>query len=142
MYLPDDLLMKVDRMSMAHGLEVRVPLIDYRIVEFAATLPPDLKLRRFTTKYLFKTLMAKYLPKHIIQKRKQGFVPPLREWFRGELGAFARDVLLDRTARARGFFVPGQVDAMLSDHQAGRRSFHYQIWVLLTFEMWCRRYLD
>lgn len=127
---------------MAHGLEVRVPLLDYRIVEFAATLPPEMKLRRLTTKYLFKKLMAQYLPTQTVQKRKQGFVPPLREWFRGELGAFARDLLLDRTARARGFFVPDQVETMLDDHQTGRRSFHYQIWVLLTFEMWCRRYVD
>lgn len=141
-YLSDDLLMKVDRMSMAHSLEVRVPLIDYRIVEFTATLPPEMKLKAFTTKYLFKTLAGRYLPREIVRKRKQGFVPPLREWFRNELGDLARDALLDRTARDRGFFVPEQIETMLDEHRSGVRSFHYQIWVLLTFEMWCRRYLD
>jgi asparagine synthase (glutamine-hydrolysing) len=141
-YLPDDLLMKVDRMSMAHGLEVRVPLIDYRLVEFAAALPPALKLKGFTTKYLFKKMAARYLPKETVQKRKQGFVPPLHAWLRGPLGGFARDVLLDRTARSRGFFASHEIETMLDEHQAGRRSFHHQLWVLLTFELWCRRYLD
>ena len=141
-YLPDDLLMKVDRMSMAHSLEVRVPLIDYRLVEFAATLPVHMKLKGFNTKYLLKKLGMRYLPDEIVHKKKQGFVPPLRDWLRGPLGDFARDILLDQTARARGFFVAEQVGAMLDDHRSGQRSFHHQIWVLLAFEMWCRRFLD
>jgi asparagine synthase (glutamine-hydrolysing) len=141
-YLPDDLLMKVDRMSMAHGLEVRVPLIDYRLVEFAATLPPALKMKRFTTKYLFKRMAEKYLPSETVYKPKQGFVPPLREWLRGTLGIYARDMLLDDTARKRGFFVTGEVEAMIDAHRSGQRSYHYQIWTLLTFEMWLRRYFD
>ncbi|MBM3264721.1 MAG: asparagine synthase (glutamine-hydrolyzing) [candidate division Zixibacteria bacterium] len=141
-YLPDDLLMKVDRMSMAHSLEVRVPLIDYRVVEFAATLPVEMKLKGFTTKALFKKLAARYLPQETVRKPKQGFTPPLREWFRGPLGSFARDILLDDTARHRGFFVPKQGEAMIDAHRRGERSFHHQLWVLLTLEMWNRRFLD
>ncbi|MBT5875988.1 MAG: asparagine synthase (glutamine-hydrolyzing) [Candidatus Latescibacteria bacterium] len=141
-YLPDDLLMKVDRMSMAHSLEVRVPLIDYRLVEFAASLPVHMKLKGFNTKYLLKKLSERYLPDSIVNKKKQGFVPPLSDWLRGPLGDYARDVLLDQTARNRGFFKADEVSNMLDDHQSGRRSFHYQIWVLLAFEMWCRSYLD
>ena len=141
-YLPDDLLMKVDRMSMAHGLEVRVPLIDYRVVEFAATLPPSMKLKRLTTKYLFKKLNARYLPPETLSKRKQGFVPPLKEWFRGPLDTFARDILLDGTTRCAGFFEPSEISRMIDAHQKGERSFQYQLWVLLTFELWRRRFLD
>lgn len=141
-YLPDDLLMKVDRMSMAHGLEVRVPLIDYRVVEFAATLPTGMKLKHLTTKYLFKKLNTRYLPPETLNKRKQGFVPPLQKWFRGSLGAFARDTLLDGTARQAGFFESAEIARMLDAHQKGERSYHHQLWVLLTFELWRRRFMD
>jgi len=140
-YLPDDLLVKVDRMSMAHSLEVRVPLLDHRLVEFAAAMPPTFKLRGWTTKYIFKKLMARYLPREVVYKKKQGFVPPMREWFRDELKEMARDVLLSTDARSRGFFVPTQVERLLDEHQSGAREFHYQIWVLLVLELWCRDYV-
>jgi asparagine synthase (glutamine-hydrolysing) len=105
-------------------------------------LPVHMKLKGFNTKYLLKKLSERYLPDSIVNKKKQGFVPPLSDWLRGPLGDYARDVLLDQTARNRGFFKADEVSNMLDDHQSGRRSFHYQIWVLLAFEMWCRSYLD
>lgn len=142
MYLPDDLLVKVDRMSMAHSLEVRVPLLDHRLVEFAATMPPEFKLRRWTTKYILKKRMARYLPPEVVYRKKQGFVPPLRKWFRNELKEMARDVLLSTKARSRGFFVPAQIERLLNEHQSGAREFHYQIWALLVLELWCENYMD
>ncbi|MBL7074884.1 asparagine synthase (glutamine-hydrolyzing) [candidate division KSB1 bacterium] len=142
MYLPDDLLFKVDRMSMAHSLEVRVPLLDHRLVEFAARIPPSLKIKGFSTKYILKKLMSRHLPHKIVYKKKQGFTPPLKEWFRNELRDYIREILLSRTARDRGFFNISGVKRMIDDHIAGRREFHHQLWVLLVLELWCRRYLD
>jgi len=141
-YLPDDLLVKVDRMSMAHSLEVRVPFLDHRVVEFVATIPPSFKIKGFMTKYILKRLMSKYLPEDIVYRRKQGFVPPLKDWLRNELRELVKDALLDRRARERGFFLPHRIEQLLNDHQNGKREFHFQIWVLLTLELWCRQYLD
>ena len=103
-YLPLDILTKVDRMTMAHSLEARPPLLDHRLVEFAATIPARFRLRDGTTKYLFKQAMRGILPDCIIDRQKHGFAVPLAHWFRGELAGFARDVLLSDTCRQRGIF--------------------------------------
>ena len=140
-YLPLDVLTKVDRMTMAHSLEARPPLLDHRLVEFAATIPAKFRLRDGTTKYLFKQAMRGILPDSIIDRRKQGFAVPMSRWFRGELAAFARDVLLSDTCRQRGIFNLGYIERLLQLNAQGR-DLDLQIWTALSFEVWCRRFLD
>jgi asparagine synthase (glutamine-hydrolysing) len=140
-YLPLDILTKVDRMTMAHSIEARPPLLDHKLVEFAATVPSRIRLRGGTTKYLLKRAMRGILPDAIIDRPKHGFAVPLARWFRGELAGFARDLLLSETCRQRGFFRPQYVDQLLRLNQAGR-DLDLQLWTMLSFELWCRRFLD
>jgi len=140
-YLPLDVLTKVDRMTMAHSIEARPPLLDHRLVEFAATVPPSLRYREGTTKYLFKQALRGVLPDAIIDRRKQGFAVPLARWFRGPLSGYARDVLLSQSSRTRGVLNPAAVERQLQLHQGGR-DLDLQLWTMLSFELWCRRFLD
>jgi asparagine synthase (glutamine-hydrolysing) len=140
-YLPLDILTKVDRMTMAHSLEARPPLLDHRLVEFAATIPSRFRLRDGTTKYLFKQAMRGVLPDGIIDRQKHGFAVPLAHWFRGELAGFARDVLLSQTCRDRGIFEPRYLSHLLQLNDRGR-NLDLQLWTALSFELWCRRFLD
>lgn len=142
-YLPGDLLLKVDRMSMAHGLEVRSPLLDHHVHEYAAALPGDLKLRRGTTKWLLKQLAAQRgLPEHLVHRRKQGFGIPIGEWFRVELRSWIEGVLRDPATRARGYFDFAETDRLLTEH-ADRRADHTpRLWNLAMLELWHRRWID
>jgi len=139
--LPLDILTKVDRMSMAHSLEAREPLLDHRLVEFAAAIPPAMLLRGGTTKWIFKEAMRGVLPDDVIDRRKQGFGIPLGRWFRGKLGGFVRDLLLTKRSRERGFFNPDAVADLVRSHEAGR-PLDLQLWTLLSFELWCRAFID
>ena len=139
--LPLDILTKVDRMSMAHSLEAREPLLDHRLVEFAAAIPPDMLLRGGTTKWIFKEAMRGILPDDVIDRRKQGFAVPLGRWFRGKLGGFVRDLLLTKRSRERGIFNPAAVEHLVQRHEAGR-PLDLHIWTLLSFELWCRAFVD
>lgn len=140
-YLPLDILTKVDRMSMAHSIEARVPLLDHKLVEFAATIPPALKLKDGSTKHIFKQAMRGILPDSTIDRRKQGFAVPLGRWFRGELDGYVRDLLLSEKSRARGIFNPQYIEKLLKLHRQGR-SLDLQLWTLMSFELWCRIFLD
>jgi asparagine synthase (glutamine-hydrolysing) len=140
-YLPLDILTKVDRMTMAHSLEARPPLLDHRLVEFAATIPARFRLRDGTTKYLFKQAMRGTLPDDIIDRPKHGFAVPLAHWFRNDLAEFARDLLLSDTCRQRGFFDTRYIDRLLQLNERGR-DLDLQLWTILSFELWCRRFLD
>ena len=140
-YLPLDILTKVDRMSMAHSLEARVPLLDHKLVEFAATIPPELCLRDGNTKYIFKQAMRGILPDDIIDRPKQGFAIPLAHWFRGQLDGFVQDLLLSDASRARQLFNPAYLEQMLRLHAEGRYM-GAALWTLISFELWCRRFLD
>jgi asparagine synthase (glutamine-hydrolysing) len=140
-YLPLDILTKVDRMSMAHSLEARVPLLDHKLIEFAATIPPELKLHRGTTKYIFKSALRGILPDAIIDRPKQGFAIPLGRWFRGRLGEFVRELLLSVRARQRGLFESAYLEKLLERHKRGR-DLDAQLWTLISFELWARRFLD
>ena len=140
-YLPLDILTKVDRMTMAHSLEARPPLLDHRLVEFAATIPSRFRMKDGTTKYLFKKALRGMLPDSIIDRQKHGFAVPLAHWFRGELAGFARDVLLSPTARDRGIFEQKYVARLLELNDRGR-NLDLQLWTILSFELWCRRFLD
>ena len=140
-YLPLDVLTKVDRMTMAHSIEARPPLLDHRLVEFAATIPSRLRYRDGITKYLFKQAMRGILPDDIIDRPKQGFAVPLARWLRGPLLDYARDVLLSETCRQRGVLNTASVERLLTLHQRGR-DLDLQLWTMLSFELWCRRFLD
>ena len=129
-------------MTMAHSLEARPPLLDHRLVEFAATIPARFRLSDGTTKYLFKQAMRGVLPDAIIDRQKHGFAVPMRDWFRGELAGFARDVLLSDTCRQRGIFDTRYVERLLQLECTSGANLDLQLWTMLSFEMWCRRFLD
>jgi len=140
-YLPLDILTKVDRMSMAHSLEARVPLLDHKLIEFAATIPPELQLRGGATKYIFKRAMRSILPSEIIDRPKRGFAVPLAGWFRGPSAAFLRDLLLSARSRQRGIFNADAIERLIA-RQASGRALDWQLWMLVSFEMWFRTFLD
>ena len=141
-WLVDDLLIKADRMSMAASIELRVPFLDHRLVEYAATLPSRYKIRNGTTKYILKEVMRRKLPAGIVRRRKMGFPTPLEIMFREDLFDYARDTLSSVTARNRGYFDPCVVDRLLLDHRAGKAANHREIWQLLVLEEWHRRFMD
>ena len=140
-YLPLDILTKVDRMSMAHSLEARVPLLDHKLVEFAATIPPELLLRGKTGKLLFRRALSGVLPEATLTKAKHGFAVPLGRWLREGLGDFARDLLISERSRRRLIFDPAYVERLLERHRHGE-DLSLQLWTLLSFELWCREHLD
>ena len=140
-YLPLDILTKVDRMTMAHSIEARPPLLDHKLVEFAATIPASMTLHGQTTKYLFKRALRGRLPDSIIDRPKQGFDVPLAHWFRGSWSDYVRDILLSDTCRQRGIFNPRYIEKLLRVHDGGR-DLEQELWTLVSFEQWCRQYLD
>jgi asparagine synthase (glutamine-hydrolysing) len=140
-YLPLDILTKVDRMSMAHSIEARVPLLDHKLIELAATIPAELKLRGSTTKYILKRAMKGILPDEILERPKRGFAIPLGHWFRGSLLGFVRELLLSDTTRRRGYFDTGYIESLLGRSRQPE-GLNLRIWTLISFELWCRRFLD
>lgn len=141
-YLADDLLVKADRMSMAHGLETRSPFLDHELVQWAARLPVDLKLRGTSTKYILKRALRGLVPDDIIDRPKHGFGVPVGRWFRADLSGYVREMLLDRRALDRGYFRPEGLRWLIEQHQTGRRDFGHQLWTLLTLEVWHRVFID
>ncbi|HEV8385529.1 MAG TPA: asparagine synthase (glutamine-hydrolyzing) [Candidatus Acidoferrales bacterium] len=142
LYLPDDILVKVDRASMVVALEARAPLLDYRLAELMARVPAEMRYRNRTKKYLMKKAVEGVLPDEIIHRRKMGFGVPLKHWFRKDAAEFAREVLLDQRTRERGIFHVNAVKRTLDRHAQGRRDFSAKLWTLLFFELWCRHWLD
>jgi asparagine synthase (glutamine-hydrolysing) len=140
-YLPNDILTKVDRMSMAHSIESREPLLDHRLVEFAATIPPELQIKGNTGKYIFKKAMEGILPNDILYRPKKGFAVPIGRWFRGQLGPFVRDLLLSKKSIERGIFRKSYIENLIELHDRGR-AMNLPLWTLITFELWCRRFID
>jgi asparagine synthase (glutamine-hydrolysing) len=141
-YLPNDILVKMDRMAMANSLEVRSPLLDHKVIEFAATLPSDLKYRNGISKYLLKRYAAQRAPASAIYRPKMGFSIPVADWLRGELRATAEDLLLSDRAMGRGYFDPEHVRAMWGRHQARRRNHSHHLWALMMLELWHRLFVD
>ncbi len=143
-YLPGDLLVKVDLASMGHGLECRSPFLDHRVVELALAMPirRKLRLRGGRSKVVLKAAFADLIPPSILTRPKMGFGVPLDRWFRGELKAELRAVLLDPVALGRGLFRPEAVARLIDDHESGRRDNAYRLWALLMLELWFRRHLD
>jgi asparagine synthase (glutamine-hydrolysing) len=145
-YLPGDILVKVDRMSMAHSLEARAPLLDHHLIEFAQTIPYSLKLRRtdrgWETKYILKRAVEGLIPDEIIHRVKQGFDVPIKHWLRRELGDLCDDLLTSCRARQRGYFKEKVVASLLQEHRSGIRDNARHLWALLTFEIWHRMFID
>lgn len=141
-YLPDDLLVKVDITSMYHGLEARAPFLDHRLLEYAASLPDNLKVRRGETKYLLKRAALRRLPPEVVLRPKMGFAVPLADWLRHDLREYATDTLLSRASLSRGYFNPRSVHRLLDDHLKGRVDNANRIWALLCFEVWHREFID
>ncbi len=139
-YLPDDILTKVDRMSMAHSLELRAPLLDYRIIEFAASLPHTMKIRDGQTKYLLKQAFANRLPPEVLEQRKRGFSPPVQEWLRNELRDDLEAALHDPDIEAAGIFQLDEMRSLAEEHFSRRRGRRSQLWRYLFFARWWHRH--
>lgn len=140
LYLPDCILVKVDRASMATSLEVRSPFLDRDVVDFVVPLPLHLKLRGMRNKVLLKALAERYLPREIVHRRKQGFTVPVGEWFRGALRPLLRDTLAPSRLARQGLFDSAAVARMMSEHETGRRDRWKELWALLVFQLWWDRY--
>jgi len=141
-WLANDILVKVDRMSMANSLEVRSPLLDHKVIEFAATVAPDLKYRGATSKYLLKRYLEPKLPAELIHRRKQGFEIPLGQWLRTDLRDLGEELLLSRVARGRGYVRADHVRRMWEHHQRKLRNHSAQLWALMVLELWHRTFVD
>ena len=136
--MPDHLLVTVDRMSMAHSLEARSPLVDYKVVEYAAAIPGDMKLRGSQLKYMLKKVAARYLPAELIERKKQGFTFPLALWMRTELRQFIRNLFDESRFVELGIFERAYIDQLIEQHIAGQVDHNYRLWLLINLEIWYR----
>jgi asparagine synthase (glutamine-hydrolysing) len=141
LYLQDDLLVKVDRMSMANSLEIRVPFLDYAFVEYAAAIPSSLKLRGFKSKYILKKALSKHLPREILHRKKIGFDIPLGVWIRNELREFVRDVLAPENLKKHGYFNASYIQKILDEHMSGAHNHRQLLWPLIIFQHWYDEYI-
>jgi asparagine synthase (glutamine-hydrolysing) len=141
-YLPDDILVKVDRASMAHSLEARCPILDHKVVELAASQPSERHGGSTTTKRLFREVIRPWVPAEVLTRPKRGFGVPLRRWFSEGLTPWAREILLDARSRQRGWTDTRQVTALMEQHEQGSRDHAKRIWALVSLELWARRHLD
>jgi len=139
--LPDDLLLKADKMTMANSLELRVPFLDHELLEFAASLPSNYKVRRFTTKYLAKRALRDRLPRQILKRRKAGFPVPYESWLRTDMKSWMTDVLFDRETLGRGYFRRACVERMIAE-DARLGGYSKELLSLVTLELWHRAFAE
>lgn len=137
-YLPDDILCKVDRASMAVALEARVPFLDHRVAEVAAHIPLSMKIREGRGKHILRKLLDRYVPRELVHRPKTGFAVPVGEWIKGPLRDWAEDLLNERTMRFEGWFDAEVVNARWQDHLSGRRDSTASLWAVLMFLAWLR----
>jgi asparagine synthase (glutamine-hydrolysing) len=140
-YLPDDILALTDRISMAHSLEVRVPFLDHKLLEFCSRIPPEMKLKFFQKKYLLKKCAAALLPRAVLRHKKQGFVGPTAHWLRHDLKPYVCETLSEERLRQSEFFDPKAVQRILNEHFSRRQTHDKLIWALLIFQTWQEVYL-
>lgn len=141
-YLPNDLLVKMDIASMAVSLEARSPFLDHHLMEFAASLPEKLKLRRLTTKYLLKRVLKTLVPQENLMRSKMGFGVPIGYWFRGVMQSFLRETLLSDKALGRGLFKPEAVRQIVEQHVSSQKDHSNRLWSLLMLELWFQKFID
>lgn len=142
MYLPGDILTKVDRMSMAVSLEARVPLLDHKLIEFVTRIPASMKMKGSETKHIFKRAVRGLVPDEILDRSKQGFGLPIQKWINHELRSYIRDVLMDQRTRERGYFKQDYVTLLFEEHDRKRRDHTGELWTLFMFELWHRTFFD
>ena len=141
-YLPDDLLVKMDMATMAHGLESRSPLLDHEFLELTAKIPSSLKIKGQTKKYIFKKALAGFLPAETLRRAKKGFGVPLERWFKNELKDYFKSVLLSEKSINRGLFKKEEIERLIAEHSRGKTNYAHHLWALLTLEHWFREYFD
>jgi asparagine synthase (glutamine-hydrolysing) len=141
-YMIDDVLTKVDRMSMAVSLEAREPLLDHKLLEFAARVPVSLKLKNGQSKYLLRRILERRVPRSILERGKRGFAAPIGSWLRGPLAPMTHELLLDGRLRDRGIFEPREVARLWQEHRTGRAEHPHRLWQLIMLELWFRRFID
>jgi asparagine synthase (glutamine-hydrolysing) len=141
-YLPDDILVKLDRTAMANSLEGRSPFLDPKVIDFAVRLPRALRVRERRGKHLLRRAAARWLPPDVLRKPKQGFGIPLGDWFRGPLAGLARDLLGSQSFRERGWIRPQVAEQILAAHLARQADHGEVLWLVLSLELWARRYVD
>ncbi|MCK4463331.1 MAG: asparagine synthase (glutamine-hydrolyzing), partial [Candidatus Omnitrophica bacterium] len=140
--LVGDLLVKMDIACMANSLEGRSPLLDHKVMEFAARLPTNLKLRSMTSKFLLKKLASRFIPKEVLYRKKMGFGVPIGQWFKNEMRGYIKEVLLDERSLKRGYFKKEVIQELIDDHQNGVCDNKYKLWALLNLELWHRVFID
>ena len=135
-YVPNDLMVKVDRTSMSAGLEARVPFLDHRMIEFAYGMPLSFKYRDGQTKWMLKEVLRRYLPDELIDRPKMGFEIPVGEWMSGALRQWAGDLLSPESLKKSGFFQTDLVASMWNEHCSAKRRWTYRLWAILMFQAW------
>ena len=140
-WLPDELLIKADKMTMANSIELRVPLLDHKVLEFAASLPSNFKLNGFKTKYILKKALAEKIPAEIRNRKKTGFPVPYESWLRKDLKDFIWGVLTDRRTTDRGYFSKDAIEGLLRANTNGS-NYSKEVFSLLTLELWHRTFLE
>jgi asparagine synthase (glutamine-hydrolysing) len=141
-WLPDDLLIKADKMTMANSLELRVPLLDHRVLEFASGLPPELKVRGWLTKRVLKEAFKDRIPRAVIERRKTGLPVPLRRWMQNDLGDFVRETVLSKTSVSRGYFRKSAIEGLLDKNVRDGGGLMKEVFALVTLELWHTEFMD
>lgn len=141
-YLPSDILVKVDRMTMATSLEARGPLLDHKLIEYVVGMPTELKLKGLETKYIFKKAMEGIVPNEILYREKQGFGVPINEWINSQLKTRIHDTLSDSKTIQRGYFDKKYIETILDEHHRNRRDHSHSLWILWMLELWHREFVD